>query len=87
MPSNKVNAMTSLLEHPRGAEPGKPGDRKEFSFTTKTRLSNTAEGKGRDGARYGRTGVIHTPSWGYPDPSICTCCNASCNEGSVARKH
>lgn len=70
MPSNKVNAMTSLLEHPRGAEPGKPGDRKEFSFTTKTRLSNTAEGKGRDGARYGRTGVIHTPHGDIQTPAF-----------------
>ena len=53
--------MTNLIEHPRGAEPGKPGDRNEFSFTTKTRLENTADGKGKDGARYGRTGVIRTP--------------------------
>ena len=70
MPSNKVNVMTSLLEHPRGAEPGKPGDRKEFSFITKTRLSNTAEGKGRDGARYGRTGVIHTPHGDIQTPAF-----------------
>lgn len=61
MPSNRVKGMTNLIEHPRGAEPGKPGDRSEFSFTTKTRLENAADGKGKDGARYGRTGVIRTP--------------------------
>lgn len=61
MPSNRVKGMTNLIEHPRGAEPGKPGDRSKFSFTTKTRLENAASGKGKDGARYGRTGVIRTP--------------------------
>ena len=70
IPPNKVKIMTNLLEHPRGAESGKPGDRKEFSFTTKTRLSSTAEGKGRDGARYGRTGVIHTPHGDIQTPAF-----------------
>ena len=53
--------MISLLEHPRGAEPGKPGDRGAFSFETITRLPGSPDGKGRGGARYGRTGIIHTP--------------------------
>lgn len=70
IPPNKVKIMTNLLEHPRGAELGKPGDRKEFSFTTKTRLSSTAEGKGCDGARYGRTGVIHTPHGDIQTPAF-----------------
>ena len=70
MPSNRVKGMTNLIEHPRGAEPGKPGDRNEFSFTTKTRLENTADGKGKDGARYGRTGVIRTPHGDIHTPAF-----------------
>lgn len=70
MPSNRVKGMTNLIEHPRGAEPGKPGDRREFSFTTKTRLENTASGKGKDGARYGRTGVIRTPHGDIHTPAF-----------------
>ena len=62
--------MTNFIECPRGAEPGKPGDRGEFYFTSHTRLSNSADGKGRDGARYGRTGVIHTPHGDIHTPAF-----------------
>jgi queuine tRNA-ribosyltransferase len=62
--------MTSLLKQPRGAQPGKPGERSAFSFETTTRLSSSAEGKGRDGARYGRTGVIHTPHGDIATPAF-----------------
>ena len=43
----------NLIEHPRGAEPGKPGRRDAFYFEQKTRLPDAADGKGRGGARYG----------------------------------
>ena len=62
--------MTSLLEHPRGAEPGKPGDRSAFWFETITRLPDAANGKGRGGARYGRTGIIHTPHGDIHTPAF-----------------
>lgn len=62
--------MTSLLKQPRGTQPGKPGERSAFSFETTTRLSSSAEGKGRDGARYGRTGVIHTPHGDIATPAF-----------------
>lgn len=62
--------MTSLLEHPRGAVAGKPGDRREFFFEQHTRLSDSANGLGRDGARYGRTGVIHTPHGDIRTPAF-----------------
>ena len=62
--------MTSLLEHPRGAEPGKPGDRSAFLFETITRLPDAANGKGRGGARYGRTGIIHTPHGDIHTPAF-----------------
>ncbi|KAB8286940.1 tRNA guanosine(34) transglycosylase Tgt [Bifidobacterium avesanii] len=62
--------MTSLLNHPLGAQPGKPGDRSAFSFETITRLPNAANGLGRDGARYGRTGIIHTPHGDIRTPAF-----------------
>ena len=62
--------MTSLLDHPRGAEPGKPGDRNAFSFETITRLPDSPDGKGRGGARYGRTGIIHTPHGDIRTPAF-----------------
>ena len=62
--------MTSLLEHPRGAAPGRPGDRSAFSFETITRLPHSANGLGRDGARYGRTGIIHTPHGDIRTPAF-----------------
>lgn len=68
--SPKVKRMTDLVEHPLGAEPGKPGDRSAFSFETITRLPNAADGKGRDGARYGRTGIIHTPHGDIRTPAF-----------------
>ena len=59
---NAATAVSeNLIEHPRGAEPGKPGRRDAFYFEQKTRLPDAADGKGRGGARYGRTGIIHTP--------------------------
>ena len=61
---------TNLIEHPRGAEPGKPGDRRAFVFEQKTRLDDAADGKGRGGARYGRTGVIHTPHGDIRTPAF-----------------
>ena len=36
-------------------------EHRAFHFETITRLDDSAHGKGRGGARYGRTGVIHTP--------------------------
>ena len=62
--------MTDLVEHPLGAEPGKPGDRSAFSFETITRLPDAADGKGRGGARYGRTGIIHTPHGDIRTPAF-----------------
>ena len=61
---------TSLLEHPLGAQPGQPGDRSAFHFETITRLPSTASGLGRDGARYGRTGIIHTPHGDIRTPAF-----------------
>ena len=65
-----VVSMTSLLAHPRGAEPGQPGDRSAFSFEQHTRLTDSPTGKVRDGARYGRTGVIHTPHGDIRTPAF-----------------
>lgn len=62
--------MTSLLEHPRGAAPGQPGDRSAFSFEQHVRLPDSPTGKGRGGARYGRTGVIHTPHGDIKTPAF-----------------
>jgi queuine tRNA-ribosyltransferase len=65
--------MTSLLEHPRTTRPehpDQPGDRNTFSFETTTRLPDSADGKGRGGARYGRTGVIHTPHGDIKTPAF-----------------
>ena len=62
--------MTDLLDHPIGAAAGKPGDRAAFSFETVTRLPSSSEGKGRDGARYGRTGIIHTPHGDIHTPAF-----------------
>lgn len=31
---------SNLVEHPRGAEPGKPGDRRAFSFEQITRMES-----------------------------------------------
>lgn len=41
-----------------------------FFFETITRLPDSAEGKGRDGSRYGRTGVIHTPHGDIHTPAF-----------------
>ena len=60
----------SLLEHPLGAQPGQPGDRSAFHFETITRLPSTASGLGRDSARYGRTGIIHTPHGDIRTPAF-----------------
>ena len=60
----------NLIEHPRGAEPGKPGRRDAFYFEQKTRLPDAADGKGRGGARYGRTGIIHTPHGDIHTPAF-----------------
>ena len=60
----------NLIEHPRGAEPGKPGRRDAFYFEQKTRLPDAADGKGRGGARYGRTGTIHTPHGDIHTPAF-----------------
>ena len=60
----------NLIEHPRGAEPGKPGRRDAFYFEQKNRLPDAADGKGRGGARYGRTGIIHTPHGDIHTPAF-----------------
>ena len=62
--------MTSFLEHPRGAADGRPGDRSAFFFETLTQLSDSADGKGRGGRRYGRTGIIHTPHGDIRTPAF-----------------
>lgn len=62
--------MTNLLEHPRGAAEGAPGDRSAFSFELKTQLPASAEGKGRGGVRHGRTGIIHTPHGDIQTPAF-----------------
>ena len=59
-----------LLNHPLGAQDGQPGDRSAFHFETITRLPSTANGLGRDGARYGRTGIIHTPHGDIRTPAF-----------------
>ena len=62
--------MTSFLEHPRGAADGRPGDRSAFFFETLTQLPDSADGKGRGGRRYGRTGIIHTPHGDIRTPAF-----------------
>ncbi len=62
--------MTNLLEHPLGATQGKPGERSAFSFETITRLPDATNGLGRNGARYGRTGIIHTPHGDIRTPAF-----------------
>ncbi|MCH4209717.1 tRNA guanosine(34) transglycosylase Tgt [Bifidobacterium sp.] len=62
--------MTSLLERSSGARPDQPGNRDAFGFETTTRLPGSARGKGRGGARYGRTGVIHTPHGDIKTPAF-----------------
>ncbi len=60
----------SLITNPLGATPGRPGDRTAFSFETLSRLPDSAEGLGRDGHRYGRTGIIHTPHGDIHTPAF-----------------
>lgn len=55
---------------PRGMQEGKPGDRSAFSFEVHARLQATADGLGKDGARHGRTGVIHTPHGDIHTPAF-----------------
>ncbi|MCI1831961.1 MAG: tRNA guanosine(34) transglycosylase Tgt [Bifidobacterium sp.] len=62
--------MTSLLEKPHGAAPDEPGRRSAFRFETITRLPRGDGGKGRNGARYGRTGIIHTPHGDIRTPAF-----------------
>ena len=59
-----------LLNHPLGAQDGQPGDRSAFHFETIARLPSAANGLGRDGARYGRTGIIHTPHGDIRTPAF-----------------
>ena len=61
--------MTFLM-NPLGAEPGRPGDRSAFSFEAITQLPSAADGLGRDGRRYGRTGIIHTPHGDIHTPAF-----------------
>ena len=68
--ANMAAPVENLIEHPRGAEPGKPGRRDAFYFEQKTRLPDAADGKGRGGARYGRTGTIHTPHGDIHTPAF-----------------
>lgn len=60
----------SLITNPLGAAPGRPGDRAAFSFETLTRLPDSPEGLGRNGRRYGRTGIIHTPHGDIHTPAF-----------------
>lgn len=60
----------SLITNPLGATPGRPGDRAAFSFETLTRLPDSPEGLGRNGRRYGRTGIIHTPHGDIHTPAF-----------------
>ena len=69
-PSPTVEYMTDFLNHPIGAQPGLPGDRSAFSFETITRLPDAADGRGHGGARYGRTGIIHTPHGDIRTPAF-----------------
>ncbi|MEK0279638.1 tRNA guanosine(34) transglycosylase Tgt [Bifidobacterium mongoliense] len=62
--------MTCFLDEPRGARTGMPGDRRAFSFETTTQLPPSAQGKGRDGTRYGRSGIIHTPHGDIRTPAF-----------------
>jgi queuine tRNA-ribosyltransferase len=55
---------------PQPEHPDQPGGRSAFSFETTTRLPDSAQGKGRGGARYGRTGVIHTPHGDITTPAF-----------------
>ena len=68
--ANMAAPVENLIEHPRGAEPGKPGRRDAFYFEQKNRLPDAADGKGRGGARYGRTGIIHTPHGDIHTPAF-----------------
>ena len=60
----------SLITNPLGATPGRPGDRTAFSFETLNRLPDSPEGLGRNGRRYGRTGIIHTPHGDIHTPAF-----------------
>lgn len=60
----------TLLKNPLGTEPSRPGDRSAFSFQTIHQLSPRADGLGRDGQRYGRTGIIHTPHGDIHTPAF-----------------
>ena len=62
--ANMAAPVENLIEHPRGAEPGKPGRRDAFYFEQKTRLPDAADGKGRGGARYGRIADDRYFPWG-----------------------
>ncbi len=55
---------------PSGGATGGSGSRSAFFFETVTRLPDSAEGKGRGGARYGRTGIIHTPHGDIHTPAF-----------------
>ncbi|WP_223847601.1 tRNA guanosine(34) transglycosylase Tgt [Bifidobacterium callitrichos] len=68
--TSDATAATDLNLHPLGAATGKPGDRSAFHFETITRLSDAADGKGKGGARYGRTGIIHTPHGDIRTPAF-----------------
>lgn len=68
--TNMAAPVENLIEHPRGTEPDKPGRRDAFYFEQKTRLPDAADGKGRGGARYGRTGTIHTPPRRYSHSGV-----------------
>lgn len=45
-------------------------NRNTFSFKSKNRLPSQANGLGRDGARYGRTGIIRTPHGDIQTPAF-----------------
>ncbi|WP_404978502.1 tRNA guanosine(34) transglycosylase Tgt [Bifidobacterium aquikefiricola] len=69
MLEDKVERMMQMRK-PKGAVVGKPGDRSAFSFETHKRLESRSDGFGRDGARYGRTGIIHTPHGDIQTPTF-----------------
>ncbi len=79
--SHLAHSASGLLEHPRGARPGLPGDRSEFSFEQHSRLESCAQGKGHDGARYGRTGIIHTPHGDIRTPAFVPVATQSAMKG------
>ncbi|WP_314688619.1 tRNA guanosine(34) transglycosylase Tgt [uncultured Bifidobacterium sp.] len=70
LPNPRLSAPRGAAVAPSDGTANQPEAASAFFFTTITRLSDSAEGKGRGGSRYGRTGVIHTPHGDIHTPAF-----------------